>query len=150
MLDKIITILIIIMYNLFVHHLASMIFKNLSLEKKYTKSVILILVMGIIGIILGNMLKSNIVISNGLFYGGCILIVTGVIINWNKMTDQLKLILSGGLLISLIWFAKEKLNSNKNIKSNIKPDKHTTNTNTDPNIDSDTESDIDSLIDNSL
>lgn len=148
MLEKITIFSIIIMYNFFIHHLASTMYRNLSYNKKHSKGIVLLILSGVIGIVLAKIVlkNGNKVINKGLFYGGCLLILSGILINWSSTTDELKLMLTGGLLIGLIWFAHNKLSNNSQNENDKKKDKETDkkNQNDDKNYD-----DIDKLLNES-
>jgi hypothetical protein len=91
-------------------------YKELSYDDKFSKSITLLIVAGVFGIILGKVILvkdhnfKNGIIDKGLCYGGWILIGTALLANWNTSTDGLKLIVTGGILMGLIWFSYKNWN----------------------------------------
>ncbi len=110
---------IAILYNLLVHHLTSMTFRDMPYEEKINKSITFILVAGILGVVMSKMLfkpkkkdKKNgkpSVVSNGLWLGGLLLIVTSIFVNWQTMSDDIKLIMVAATLFGLIYYSKKTL-----------------------------------------
>jgi len=111
---------IAILYNLFVHHMASIMFKDASYEDKINKSIIFILIAGVIAVIMSNLLfeptkktksgrSSTSVISSGLWLGGILLIITSIFVNWQTLSDDIKLLMIGVTLLALIYYSKRSL-----------------------------------------
>ncbi len=103
---------IAILYNLFVHHMSSIMFKDYAYEEKINKSVIFILIAGIMGVVMSNLLfdsKSTSVISSGLWLGGILLIITSIFVNWQTLSDDIKLLMIGATLVALIYYSKKTL-----------------------------------------
>ena len=109
-----------ILYNLFVHYLASTMFKDSAYEEKINKSIIFILISGIMGVVMSKLLfdsprnkattKNNTsVVSNGLWLGGILLIVTSIFVNWQTLSDDIKLLMIGVTLVALIYYSKKTL-----------------------------------------
>jgi hypothetical protein len=99
-------------------------FKNNSYEEKINKSIIFLLVSGILGVVMSNILflpkkkrkdknekKKNkqSIVGNGLWLGGILLIVTSIFVNWQSMSDDIKLIMIGITLVALIYYSKKML-----------------------------------------
>ena len=120
---------IAILYNLFIHHLTSILFKNDSYEDKINKSIIMLLISGIGGIVSIKTLFSDDsksgssgspgVVENGMWLGGILLILTSIFVNWSDMGDDIKLIMVFISLVALIYYSKKTLEngSNKQIKT---------------------------------
>ena len=107
---------IAILFNLFIHHLTSILFRDMMYKEKTNKSVIFILISGIIGVVMSKMLfkqkkKERSVVENGLWLGGLLLIITSIFINWQTMSDDIKLLMIGVSLFGLIWYTKTTLES---------------------------------------
>lgn len=108
---------IAILYNVFVHHMTSIMLKDATYEEKINKSVIFILIAGIMGVVMSNLLfdtkdkKGTSVISNGLWLGGILLIITAIFVNWQTLSDDIKLIMIGITLLALIYYSKRSLES---------------------------------------
>lgn len=104
-------ILIAIFYNIFIHHLASMVYKDLPFEEKFRKTTVFLFLAGILAIIISkcfldeNKKYSNSLVSKGLSLGGFILIATVIFVNWEHMTDIFRLALSGFFFFGIIWLA---------------------------------------------
>jgi hypothetical protein len=112
--------MIAILYNLFVHHLTSSLFKNNDYEDKINKSIILLLISGTLAVVMSKLLftpnnsknkkqKNTYVVSNGLWLGGILLIVTSIFVNWQDLSEDIKLIMIGVTLVSLIYYSKQTL-----------------------------------------
>lgn len=112
-----------VMYNIFVHHLTSTLYKNLEYKDKYTKTSILLVVAGIAGIVISKFMNDkknkyrNPVVGSGLFLGGIFLILTTILANWDVMGDHIKLMGSGGILLAIVWYSyKSESTNGKNKK----------------------------------
>lgn len=109
---------IAIMYNLFVHNLASMSYRDLQYDDKYENTLIMIVIFGISGIIISkcvidkNKEYKNSLVSKGLYYGGIMLILTALFVNWENMTEELKLLLIAGVFVYLLWYSRKRDNYN--------------------------------------
>ena len=111
---------IAILYNLFVHHMASIMFKDNTYEDKINKSVIFILIAGVMGVVMAKLLfeesvdktKTKVkqsVIGSGLWLGGILLIITSIFVNWQTLSDDIKLLMIGVTLVALIYYSKKTL-----------------------------------------
>lgn len=107
---------IALVYNLFVHHLTSMMFKNNEYYEKINKSITFILVSGVFAVVMSKLIYTSknkkhkpSVVSNGLWLGGLLLITTSIFINWQSVSDDLKLLMVGATLFGLIWYSRETL-----------------------------------------
>src|SRR3989442_722342 len=98
---------IAIMYNFFAYTLASLLYKNLQYNEKIHNTIVLLLILGILAIILSYFIPSK-YINIGLYFGGILLILTTVIINYKNISDEIKLFLICLILGYLIWFAYKK------------------------------------------
>lgn len=103
---------IAIVYNLLVHSIASFTFKDLQYEEKHKNTLLMLVIFGIIGIVISQLIifknNKNSVVGKGLFYGGIILILTALFSNWENMTEEIKLFLVGAIFIYLIWYASNR------------------------------------------
>lgn len=112
-LKIIIFLSIAILYNIFIHYLANMMYKDLPYEEKFKKSNVFLLIAGILGIILSILvLKKNkkykdSIISIGLGIGGSLLIIISIVSNWENISNAIKIWTSGLCLIGLIWVANK-------------------------------------------
>lgn len=101
------------MYNLFVHNLAQILYQDLQYDDKQNNTILLLMIFGVAGIIIAEMLKrnkkyKNKYVSTGLKYGGIALILTVLVASWNDMGNELKLLGFGILFGLLIWYCYKK------------------------------------------
>jgi len=110
LLDIFVYTTIAISYNIFVHHLATTIYKDLPFDEKYNKSLVFIFIAGLIGIVVSKLILkkgseyTKSVVSMGLGIGGAILIVTSIITNWNNLADEIRLFLSALVFGVLVYY----------------------------------------------
>lgn len=108
--DLSVYITIAICYNLVIHQLTTIIYKDLPYDEKYNKGLTFIFIAGILGIVVSRLIiknnanKRDQVISTGLALGGLLLILTSIFVNWNEMTEDIKLYLTAGTFCILIWY----------------------------------------------
>jgi len=111
-IDIILCIGIIIMYNLFVHNLASLSYKDLQYDEKHQNTIIMLILFGGIGIILSRMInnkfKKKKYLINGLYYGSILLIITALFANWEIIAEEMKLIFIVAVLGFIIWYGNER------------------------------------------
>lgn len=100
---------IAISYNLFIHHLATILYKDLPFEERFDSSIMFIFIMGIVGLVIAriiinpDMRLSESVLSMGFGIGGLLLVLTAIVVSWEKMSDDLRLIISTGIFVGLVW-----------------------------------------------
>lgn len=102
--DIILIITIVIVLNLFVHSLASIIYKDFQYKQKIQNTIVLLIIVGIVCIVGSNYI-TNSIISNGLFYGGIMLIIAAIFGSWDSIGDEIKLIIMAGILSLIIWYS---------------------------------------------
>jgi len=107
--DIIIYASIAIMYNLFVHNLASITYQDLQYEDKHNNTIIMLVIFGIMGIVISKIIGDkkkydNKYVKNGLYYGGILLILAALITNWTEIGSELKLVGMALGLGLLIWY----------------------------------------------
>lgn len=113
---------IAIMYNLFVHSLASVSYKDMQYEEKHQNTVIMLILFGGIGILISKIMDDrnkkfkNSFVSKGLYYGGLLLIVTAIFANWQSIAEEMKLFLMAAILGCLIWYGYRRENNIKKQK----------------------------------
>ena len=106
LLDKAVYIGIAVFYNLFVHHLINSFYKDLPFDEKFNKSTTFIFMAGIFGIVLSKILLkeghqyTTSVMSMGFGIGGCLLMLTAIFVNWENLSDDIKLCISAFLFTS--------------------------------------------------
>lgn len=102
---------IAILYNIFIHQSIIILLKSYTYEEKMEYGLTIIFISGIIGIVLSRLLLknnqtySNSVVSMGMLTGGILLMLTAIIVNWNNISDDIKLFLTFTIFIGvLIYF----------------------------------------------
>ena len=102
------------MYNLLVHSLASLSYKELQYEEKHSNTIVMLILFGGIGILISKVLQerhkdlNNSFVSTGLYYGGVLLIVTAIFANWENISEEIKLFSIAGILGGLIWYGYKR------------------------------------------
>lgn len=113
-LDITLYIGIAIMYNLFVHNLASLTYKDLQYDEKNTNTIVMIILFGGFGILIAKLLHEkykqydNPYVTNGLFYGGVLLIFTSLFANWDQIAQEMRFILITAIFGTLIWYGYKR------------------------------------------
>jgi cbb3-type cytochrome oxidase subunit 3 len=76
--------------------------------------------------------NKNFLVSRGLFIGGILLILTAVLVNWNSIFEEIKILFMAILFGMIVWYAydKNKRKIEQEDKTNHHNDKATTHTNT--------------------
>ncbi|HRZ30292.1 MAG TPA: hypothetical protein P5274_01325 [Candidatus Paceibacterota bacterium] len=75
----------------------------------YNRNIFLVLLgLGLLSLIIGFALASNLVISTGLSYGGILSFIIGTVRYWSAMDDYLRVIILGLALVVLIWLGVKK------------------------------------------
>lgn len=109
-IDIISFLVIAISYNIFVHQVVTSLYRSYSYEEKIDYGIAFIFLAGFVGIILSKLLLkeedtySTSVVSMGLLVGGGLLIGTAILINWENISDDVRLFLTTILFISLVCY----------------------------------------------
>ena len=109
-MDTALTLAVLITYNLFAHTLASVTYKDLQYEAKNQSTITMLLIIGIIGMVVAKFI-SNKIISNGIFYGSILLILTAIMANWQNIASDARLFLMTGLFGFILWYAYTNYNT---------------------------------------
>lgn len=126
--DTILYISIAIMYNLFVHNLASLSYKDLQYEEKHQNTIVMIILFGGIGILISKIMNDkykkykNSFVSKGLYYGGIILLFTALFANWETIAEEMKLLFFAGALALLVWYGYKRENGIDKVKKKKEED----------------------------
>jgi len=102
------------MYNLFIHNLASISYKDLQYEEKHQNTIVMLVLFGGIGILISKIMDDknkkykNSFVSKGLYYGGILLIITAVFANWESIAEEMKLFVLAGSLGLLVWYSHRR------------------------------------------
>lgn len=121
LLDLTVISSIAILYNLFIHHLVSIMFKDLDYETKINRGKIFLLIAGIAGTVIAKLVlkptkdNKDSVVSKGFYYGGLILVITPLFLSWSTTTDDIKLIIVGLSLGGLVWYSNKVLKERNQI-----------------------------------
>lgn len=120
--DIILYVSIALMYNLFVHNLASVSYKDLQYEEKHQNTIVMLVLFGGIGILISKIMDDknkkykNSFVSKGLYYGGILLILTSLFANWESIAEELKLFVVAGVLGCLMWYGYHRESTINKIK----------------------------------
>lgn len=113
-LDTIVTVSIVIVYNLFTHMVMTSLFKGKPYKMRNANTITGLFVTGIVGLVLANLfLKNNDVLKKGLNIGGIMLILTAGIANWNNINEDIKIFLTGATFMALVWLSYKQTNKEK-------------------------------------
>jgi len=109
---------IAILYNLFVHNLASMTYKDLQYDEKHNSTIIMLIIFGAIGVFVSKAINKhkkydNKYAKNGLYYGGILLILTALLTNWSDIGGEFRLFGVGIIFGLLIWYSYKIDNKDK-------------------------------------
>lgn len=108
---------IAIMYNLFVHNLASLSYKDLQYEEKHQNTIMMLILFGGIGIIISKIITekykkyNNSFVSKGLHYGGVLLLLTALFTNWENIAEEMKLLMVTSVFMGLVWYGYKRENA---------------------------------------
>ena len=122
MLNTFMIIIIAIMFNIFIHAMITIFYKNYPYHERHHNGIVFMIVAGILGIIVAKMYLDkndkykNSNVSKGIAYGGILLIITGALSNWEKLDGGFKLLLSGAALFLVIWLSYKYNNRQKSKK----------------------------------
>lgn len=111
---------IALLYNLFVHNLASITYEDLQYDEKHDNTIIMLVIFGITGLIVSRCINNNKkynnkYATNGLYYGGVALLVTALLSNWSDIGNEIRVVGFSLLLGLLIWYTY-KIDDNDKIK----------------------------------
>ncbi len=121
MLNIVIIIVIAIAFNIFIHAMVTILYKNLPYHERQHNGIVFMIVAGIFGIVVAKMYLDknekyrNSNVSKGIAYGSIVLIISGAMANWEKLDGGFKLLVSGAALFLVIWLSykyKGKLKKN--------------------------------------
>lgn len=112
---------IALIYNLFVHNLASITYEDLQYDEKHDNTIIMLIIFGIAGLIVSRCINNNKKYSNkyassGLYYGGIVLLITALLSNWSDIGNEIRVVGFSLLLGLLIWYTYKIDDNDKNKK----------------------------------
>jgi len=103
---------IAITFNLLVHNITSVTYKELQYAEKMHKSTIMLFIFGIIGYSISKLILENQknklyndTVNDGLKYGGIILMITAIVSNWGNISDDMRIIGIGIFMAYLIYYS---------------------------------------------
>lgn len=105
---------IALVYNLFVHFLATISYSDLQYDEKHQNTLIMLVLFGGIGILVAKIMDDknkkykNKYVSTGLYYGGILLLLTALFASWDSIGEEMKLFLVGAILVLLIWYGYKR------------------------------------------
>lgn len=112
--DIVLYISVALLYNLLIHNLASISYRDLPYNDKLANSTIMLILFGGIGILVSKLINErnkelkDSFVSKGLYWGGILLILTAIFANWDKITEEIKLLSIAGLLGGIIWYGYKR------------------------------------------
>jgi hypothetical protein len=110
-----------IMYNIFFNKVTESMLKDYPYNERFEKTIIYLLVISVITFIVAQKIFYE---NNGIMYvslvcGSLLLLFNSIVVNWEKISDDAKLLIFGIILGASLWFAfyvsydVEKNNDNK-------------------------------------
>ncbi len=131
LLDNTVVICIALVYNFFVHYMASTLYKNSNYHEKNQGTNSLLIVAGIAAMVVSKVILKegqkyrDSVVSKGLMFGGFLLLLTVSLISWGTVSDETRLLITGAGFAGLLFFANKFFDnsSSKQKSSNKKIDK---------------------------
>lgn len=122
--DIIIYVGIALMYNLLIHNLASISYKDLQYDEKHQNTIIMLILFGGIGMLVSKIMMEkrftkykNNYVSKGLYYGGILLILTALFASWDSIAEEMKLFMVAGLFGILIWYGYQREEKIEKVKA---------------------------------
>lgn len=97
--DKTVSIIIAIIYNVGAHLIASNTSKELDYNDRIGRTVLVLLAAGAVAVFTATRIKKtnkkrkNLVLAQGLWYAGLMLIVTPLLLIWTGVSNDMKLVL---------------------------------------------------------
>ena len=113
-IDTVLIISIALAYNLLIHNLASLSYKDEQWEQKNINTIVMLILFGGIGILVSKVLAekhkelNESYVSKGLYYGGILLILTAIFANWENISEEIKLLSIAGIFGGLIWYGYKR------------------------------------------
>lgn len=111
MSDLIYSVPLGITYNFLIQKFADILFADLSVNDRFQKTQVLLIVSGVLGIVLAqtiftyNKRFKNSIVKKGLIIGGIILILYPGFTSWNKINNETKFLLVGVIFGGLLWYS---------------------------------------------
>ena len=110
--DNIIIATIAIIYNLLIHNITSYSYADQQYDEKTKNTISFLFVTGLFAYIVATLFFDNTkfkynnkLVSSGLKYGGILLVLTAICINWTNVGEELKIIAFGCLFGYLIYYS---------------------------------------------
>lgn len=107
--DQIVAVTVAVSYNMMSHCIVSGVTKDLSYDNKISKTVIAIVVAGVLAIVIAKKIedkegdRDKQVLSRGLWYGGLLLVITPVVAQWTGVTFDMQMVTLVLLLGGIVW-----------------------------------------------
>jgi hypothetical protein len=111
-------VIIAILFNMFFHKFTDFYYKDLIFEERYKKSIVMLFIVGILGVVIGKLYmidKFNKNLSYGVMIGGVLVVLSAMGNNWQYMDETGKLCTIGILLAASMYYFNNK--KNKSIKN---------------------------------
>lgn len=109
MKDLIISVIFAIVYCLFFYYAFEILYKDLALEIRKNKTLNYLFAIGVISIlyaicVIEPTTNTKYIVRKGIKFGGILILCFIVMFHWNDLSDQLKLTMMTGSLISIVWY----------------------------------------------
>jgi len=99
------------MYILLVNKLVEVVYKNSPAKIRIQNELATYFIIGVISIIMAETVFSkytrfnNQIVRKALIFGGSLMILYSTLINWDKLSEEIKLLIFVVVFISIIWYA---------------------------------------------
>jgi len=102
------------LYNILVHNIASFLYKDQQYDEKNKSVTTFIIIAGIFAIVISKLIEDkdnkHILVVKGMMIGGILLLITVLLVNWENITEEIKIIMMMGIFGYILWIAFNKKN----------------------------------------
>lgn len=105
----ILSVSIALLYNLIIGRVEGYVTDNSTYDEKSENVILIEIISGIVALALGYLVfKNNNTVKYGLMLGGSLLLISGLICNWNRVQNGTKMFFMVSTLIMLILYCYKK------------------------------------------
>lgn len=101
-------------YNILVHNVASFLYKDQQYDEKNKSVTTFIIIAGIFAIVVAKLIEDkddkHVLVVKGMTIGGILLLITVLLVNWENITEEIKIISMMGIFGCILWYAFNKKN----------------------------------------
>ena len=103
------SILLGALYNMLAHKCINIMYSHLEYDKRLKQSLVTLFIVGVMTLIISKFIlhEINTCTKDGLFIGGCFLIVSAIANNWDHMNEQIKILLLIVLIGTIIYYTQK-------------------------------------------